>query len=592
MSFEHVSPAGLLSAVFPSLTMGENYPILPRITTLTAIGIATAITGNILISLALNLQKLAHLRVEAEQLADYHKRPQNGRNGSSRHGAEPSLDERQEDEPEGNGAGSGVRTGSQTPTAASESQQLLTFPVREDNASADGYGTSPSVKSKKPARRPFWHLISPRKWRMRGPKGGHIEEADCLPVEVITEEEASDTPTKPSPNGTGDSDRQDFLDDAKENNETQYLKSKLWWLGFALMNLGEVGNFISYGFAPASIVAPLGTFALIANCFFAPLMLGEQFRKLDLFGVLVAIIGAVTVVLATNASDVRFNPDQLIHAICQRGFITYSVVYVIGALILSGLSQGQYGRKWVFVDVGLCALFGGFTALSTKALSTLLTLEWIEIFTEWITYPVILILAGTGVGQIRYLNRALMRFDSKVVIPSQFVLFNLSVIIGSAILYGDFKSASFHQMVTFLYGCGATFLGVFIIAFSSSKETNGESNDAATAQNNEPQSSGYNDPSSRLGSISRRRHAALIMPNGIEPTPIVRPRRSSLGMMGLSSAQHLLLVHTPPNNSSELVDLEHGPLLTPDSLGRRRGMNWFADRSTPSITTTQASSYA
>jgi hypothetical protein len=321
-------------------------------------------------------------------------------------------------------------------------------------------------------------------------------------------------------------------------------------------------------------------------------MLGEQFRKLDLFGVLVAIIGAVTVVLATNASDVRFNPDQLIHAICQRGFITYSAVYVIGALILSGLSQGQYGRKWVFVDVGLCALFGGFTALSTKALSTLLTLEWIDIFTEWITYPVILILAGTGVGQIRYLNRALMRFDSKVVIPSQFVLFNLSVIIGSAILYGDFKSASFHQMVTFLYGCGATFLGVFIIAFSSSKETNGESSDAATPHNNEPQPSGYNDPSSRLGSISRRRHAALIMPNGIEPTPIVRPRRSSLGMMGLSSAQHLLLVHTPPNNSSELVDLEHGPLLTPDSLGRRRGMNWFADRSTPSITTTQASSYA
>jgi hypothetical protein len=31
------------------------------------------------------------------------------------------------------------------------------------------------------------------------------------------------------------------------------------WLGFLLMNVGEGGNFISYGFAPASIVAPLGT---------------------------------------------------------------------------------------------------------------------------------------------------------------------------------------------------------------------------------------------------------------------------------------------------------------------------------------------
>ena len=32
---------------------------------------------------------------------------------------------------------------------------------------------------------------------------------------------------------------------------------------------------------------------------------------------------------------------------------------------------------------------GGFTVLSTKAFSTLLTKEWFEIFTEWITYPIV-----------------------------------------------------------------------------------------------------------------------------------------------------------------------------------------------------------
>ncbi len=37
------------------------------------------------------------------------------------------------------------------------------------------------------------------------------------------------------------------------------------------------------------------------------------------------------------------------------------------------------------------ASLGGFTVLSTKAISTLLTMEWFEIFTEWITYPVILV---------------------------------------------------------------------------------------------------------------------------------------------------------------------------------------------------------
>lgn len=42
---------------------------LPQMTTRTFIGILVAITGNILISLALNLQKLAHKRVENRRKA-------------------------------------------------------------------------------------------------------------------------------------------------------------------------------------------------------------------------------------------------------------------------------------------------------------------------------------------------------------------------------------------------------------------------------------------------------------------------------------------------------------------------------------------
>ena len=37
-----------------------------------------------------------------------------------------------------------------------------------------------------------------------------------------------------------------------------YLRSGTWWIGILLMVLGEVGNFVAYGFAPASVVAPLG----------------------------------------------------------------------------------------------------------------------------------------------------------------------------------------------------------------------------------------------------------------------------------------------------------------------------------------------
>ena len=79
---------------------------------------------------------------------------------------------------------------------------------------------------------------------------------------------------------------------------------------------------------------------------------------MDLLGVIIAVFGAVTVVLSCNTSDVRLDPDALLRAISQRSFVFFCCVYGVAAMILAGLSEGRIGRDWVFVDVGVCALFG------------------------------------------------------------------------------------------------------------------------------------------------------------------------------------------------------------------------------------------
>jgi magnesium transporter len=155
------------------------------------------------------------------------------------------------------------------------------------------------------------------------------------------------------------------------------------------------------------------------------------------------------------------------------------------------------------------------------------------------------------------------------------VLFNLSAIVGSGILYGDFKKAKFHQFVTFLYGCGATFAGVFIIAWDGRNhaddgpDTNGNPppEDGTSAQ------SGMNggDDERFVGSFSRRK-GMQVLPRD---TPSLRHRQSSVGLIGLSPAQvrcfehnsirtlitiqHLLLIHTPPREFSELRDRAKDP---------------------------------
>ncbi|KAJ3916358.1 magnesium transporter NIPA-domain-containing protein [Lentinula edodes] len=540
---------------------------LPELTTGTVIGISVAVAGNVLISLALNLQKLAHKRLDAEKNSSFdgsngkHKSPTERRAVSTvdegEEGRESFVDEPVDHIVESNYGGE------------SEGESLLPFPRTQQFSGEYGTLESParSMKSKLLSR------IFPAKSRSK-------PRPIVLPVDIVY---PSRTQNKSRPTIVEDSIVSEDDADVKTGNESDYLKSKLWWSGFLLMNVGEMGNFLSYAWAPASVVAPLGTFALVANCLFSPLILGERFRKRDVLGVIIAIIGAVTVVLSSNASNGRLDPEALVHAISQTPFIVYACIYAMGAMILASLSQTSYGQRYALVDIGLCALFGGFTVLSTKAVSTLLTMQWSQVFTSVITYPVILCLVLTGVGQIRYLNRALMRFDSKIVIPIQFVLFNLSAIIGSAILYGDFKKASFHQIVTFLYGCAATFAGVFIIAWSSQSNDKGFESPRTEQPDDEIFDRAGSVHAEHLasnlspGSLGRRRRATLVLPDRISDLPSLHHKHSAISVMGLSPAQPLLLVHTPPREHSAR-DLERDGS-TPSSFQRQRALSWFGDDS-------------
>lgn len=252
--------------------------------------------------------------------------------------------------------------------------------------------------------------------------------------------------------------------------DTEFLQSKLWWLGLALMTIGEGGNFISYGFAPASLVAPLGAVALLSNVIISPILLGERFRISDIGGILLAIIGAVTVVFSSKQNDVRLDPAQLLQASKRLEFVIYTAISVSAGALLAFVSSTSLGDRWVLVDVGTCAIFGGFTVLSTKGISSLISGgQPIEALKFPITYGLVVVLAVTAVVQITYLNRALQRFDSREVIPTQFVFFTISAIVGSAILYRDFENMDAHRLINFLFGCLTTFAGVFVLTWRNER---------------------------------------------------------------------------------------------------------------------------
>jgi hypothetical protein len=144
-----------------------------------------------------------------------------------------------------------------------------------------------------------------------------------------------------------------------------------------------------------------------------------------------AAVGAITVVFSSSQNnprvgypvfkaaverytDIKLDPDQLLHAITQIPFIVYTILTLLALIGLMILSESQYGERLIGIDIGVCALFGGYTVLSTKALSSLLSTIFVSVFKKPIGWILVAVLAGTSIMQVKYLNRALIRFESKV----------------------------------------------------------------------------------------------------------------------------------------------------------------------------------
>ena len=135
------------------------------------------------------------------------------------------------------------------------------------------------------------------------------------------------------------------------------------------------------------------------------------------------------------------------------------------------------------------------------------------------------------------------------------MLFTLSAVIGSAVLYRDFQRATFHQMVTFTYGCGTTFAGVFVITWANGNNHEvGQAVDEGSGQTGGEGEQTAPSGGIPVGSLNARSRPALVIPKAARETPVLRNKQSTLSLAGYSPARNLLLVHTPPRDRVEYRD--------------------------------------
>ena len=329
------------------------------------IGIVTAIIGNILISIALNTQRYAHVRQaheweeekEEEHQQQQHPPDEDRQQGKGLARADDSNDDGDDNDDYR------VETGDRsldygTTKAGYEDKSKMNGKLlqkystdinstQRSSSSSSTHKTSPKGRTRSETE----PLLSPSHRKTR--RNSSLDKSDGN----TTSHKDPDTSHDDKNDNSSSSNASNNSDTSEETNEKNYLRSPYWWLGIVLMVVGEGGNFLAYGFAPASIVSPLGVVTLISNCIIAPFVLKEPFRKRDFFGVIVAIAGAVTVVLSANTSNPKLGPTEIWHRIKTWEFGTYLLVTLVIIFILM-IASNKYGEKSILIDLSLAGLLG------------------------------------------------------------------------------------------------------------------------------------------------------------------------------------------------------------------------------------------
>ncbi|XP_072953979.1 probable magnesium transporter NIPA2 [Typha angustifolia] len=244
-----------------------------------------------------------------------------------------------------------------------------------------------------------------------------------------------------------------------------YLYEPLWWLGMITMIVGEVANFAAYAFAPAILVTPLGALSIIVSAVLAHFILKEKLHIFGILGCILCVVGSTTIVLHAPKEREIESVKEVWHLATQPGFIVYSCVVVVVAIVLIIRFVPLYGQRQMIIYIGICSLMGSLTVMSVKAVGIALKLsfsgmnQFVYVQT-WFFIAVVIIFC---LVQLNYLNKALDTFNTAVVSPVYYVMFTILTIFASMIMFKDWDSQNASQIATELCGFVTIISGTFLL---------------------------------------------------------------------------------------------------------------------------------
>jgi uncharacterized membrane protein len=261
----------------------------------------------------------------------------------------------------------------------------------------------------------------------------------------------------------------------------------LWTLGFVLCAVGSVLDFVAFGLAPQSLLAPLAALTLVWNMMLAPCFNKEKLSKKDVVSTLIIFVGATIAVVFASHTSPSYNLDMLLQLYRDPLTIVYFVVVVLAVVahfaaikivdsfclmskrhrLIQVGSPSMWGTIRLVGYAGLAGTLGGQSVLFAKSSAELMKGVFngdSSCFGRYQSYLIALALVVCLCLQIKYLNGGLVHYDALSMVPVYQAYWVISGVLGGVIYFQEIRTFSVLQAVMFVLGIGVSIFGVVLLS--------------------------------------------------------------------------------------------------------------------------------
>lgn len=229
----------------------------------------------------------------------------------------------------------------------------------------------------------------------------------------------------------------------------KYMRSRWWWFGMLIMAPGELFNLIAFGFAPTTLVSPLGASGICTTALFARIWLKERFEPRGYLGVLMVAAGGVMISFSMPPNETS-TTLELLYKNIAGGFSMFLAICMTVMLAI-------VFEHSLFSSVYVLAVTGMICSLSCRGVASML----FDAPTHPLFFAMLLYALLTIAIQCVAFQKALSSFSLSHVVPLHFAGMQLLVSVGSGLLYDDMLNANVLMFVTGLTLCVG---GAFVVA--------------------------------------------------------------------------------------------------------------------------------